>query len=72
MTREKRSIKSSRSTIQPRDITRKAEEIAEDSNVELPVRVYLGAGRVWSQKREKAENVFRKQYYRTVGYKKSH
>ena len=28
----------------------------------------VGAGRVWAQKREKAENVFRKQYFRTVGY----
>ena len=67
-TRGKSSIKASRSTIQPRNICRKAEEMAEDADVELPVLIYLGAGRVWSQKREKSENVFRKQYFRTVGY----
>lgn len=42
--------------------------MAEEPDTELPVLVYLGAGRVWSQKREKSENVFRKQYFRTVGY----
>ena len=67
-TRSKHSIRSSRSTTQPRDICRKAEQMAEEPDTELPVLVYLGAGRVWSQKREKSENVFRKQYFRTVGY----
>lgn len=67
-TRGRSSIKSSRSTTQPRDICRKAEKMAEDDNTELPILAYLGAGRVWAQKREKSENVFRKQYFRTVGY----
>ena len=67
-TRGRTSIKASRSTIQPRNICRKAENMAEDSESTLPVLAYLGAGRVWSQKREKPENVFRKQYFRTVGY----
>ena len=67
-TRGKSSIKASRSTIQPRDICRRAEIMAENPKIELPVLAYLGAGRVWSQKREKAENVFRKHYFRTVGY----
>ncbi|MDO4554253.1 MAG: AAA family ATPase [Lachnospiraceae bacterium] len=67
-TRSKSSIKASRSTTQPRDICKKAEEMAGDNKIELPLLAYLGAGRVWSQKREKTENVFRKQYFRTVGY----
>lgn len=67
-TRSRNSIKASRSTIQPRDICRMAEKMAEDDNTELPILAYLGAGRVWAQKREKSENVFRKQYFRTVGY----
>lgn len=66
--RGKNSIKASRSTIQPRDVCKEAERMAEDVKVELPVLAYLGAGRVWTQKKEKAENVFRKQYFRTVGY----
>ncbi len=67
-TRRKNSIKASRSTIQPRNICKEAEKMAEEITTELPVLIYLGAGRVWTQKREKVENVFRKQYFRTVGY----
>lgn len=67
-TRGRNSIKASRSTIQPRDICRKAESMMENDNTELPILSYMGAGRVWSQKREKSENVFRNQYFRTVGY----
>lgn len=67
-TRSRSSAKSSRSTIQPKNICRKAEQMANDSEVELPIISYQGAGRVWSQKRDKTENIFRKQYFRTVGY----
>lgn len=67
-TREKSSINASRSTTQPRDICKKAEEMAEEHSTEFPVLVYLSAGRVWSQRRERTENIFRKQYFRTVGY----
>ena len=67
-TRGKSSINASRSTTQPRDICKKAEKIAEDNSTEFPVLVYLSAGRVWSQRRERTENIFRKQYFRTVGY----
>ncbi len=66
--RGRKDIKTSRSTIQPRDICQKAELMANEENKELPVLAYLGAGRVWSQRREKVENIFRKQYFRTVGY----
>lgn len=67
-TRSRSSVKSSRSTIQPREICRKAEEMFLAEDVELPIISYQSAARVWSQKREKSENVFRKNYYRTVGY----
>lgn len=67
-TRGKSSINASRSTTQPRDICKKAEKMAEDNSTEFPVLVYLSAGRVWSQRRERTENIFRKQYFRTVGY----
>lgn len=67
-TRRRNSIKASRSTTQPKDICRKAERMTENDGTELPILAYMGAGRVWSQKREKSENVFRNQYFRTVGY----
>ena len=67
-TRNKESIKASRSTIQPCDICKRAEMMASQDMTELPILAYLGAGRVWSQKKEKANEVFSKQYYRTVGY----
>ena len=66
--RGRKDINISRSTICPRDICKKAEWMANEENKELPILAYLGAGRVWSQKKEKVENVFRKQYFRTVGY----
>lgn len=66
--RGRKNIKISRSTIQPRDICQKAGLMANEENKELPILAYLGAGRVWSQRRERVENIFRKQYFRTVGY----
>ena len=50
--RGRKDIKTSRSAIQPRDICQKAELMANEENKELPILAYLGAGRVWSQKRE--------------------
>ena len=67
-TRGRNSVKASRSTMQPRALCKKAEKMAADENTELPILSYMGAGRVWSQRREKSENIFRTQYYRTVGY----
>ena len=67
-TRSRNSVNASRSTIQPRDIVKKAEEMSNDVNSVLPIILYQGAGRVWSQKREKSENPFKTKYVRTVGY----
>jgi len=66
--RGRNNIKASRSTIQPKNVCKKAGEMANEMNKELPILAYLGAGRVWSQRRERVENVFRKHYFRTVGY----
>lgn len=66
--RGRNNIKASRSTIQPRDICKKAEEMSNENDKELPILIYLGAGRVWSQRRERVDNIFRKHYFRTVGY----
>lgn len=62
------SVKAARSTTQPREICKKAERLTEQDTTELPIISYLGAGRVWSQKKEKSEDVFRSSYFRTVGY----
>lgn len=67
-TRGRNSVKASRSTIQPRQICKAVEKICLDENAEYPVLIYEGAGRVWSQKREKSENIFRTKYSRSVGY----
>lgn len=67
-TRGRNSIRASRSTIQPRDICKAAEQLLVDLKAEYPVLIYQGAGRVWSQKREKTENLFKQKYSRTVGY----
>lgn len=66
--RTRTSVNSSRSTIQPRDIVRLAEELASNENSELPVLIYEAAGRVWEQKRQKVENPFGKKIVRTIGY----
>lgn len=67
-TRGKNSIKASRSTIQPRTICKIAENTVVNTKKELPIILYLGAGRVWASKKEKVENVFRNKYTPTVGY----
>ena len=66
--RTRTSVNSSRSTIQPRDIVKLAENMASDENSELPLLIYESAGRVWEQKRQKTENPFGKKIVRTIGY----
>lgn len=67
-TRSKNSIKSSKTTITPREITHYATELLNDSNSILPIINYQSAGRMWTQKREKWENPFKGHYSRSVGY----
>lgn len=66
--RQKKSINSSRSTIEPRDICKKAADLAANKNSILPIISYQGFSRISNQKREKWEDVFRENFSRIVGY----
>ena len=57
-----------RGTLQPNTIKKIAEEKANSFDTPLPIINYQGASRMWSQKKEKVDDIFRKQYFRTVGY----
>ena len=67
-TRSKNSIAAARSTTQPNTIKKLAEKISNTSATPLPIINYQGASRIWAQKKEKVDDIFRKQYFRTVGY----
>ena len=67
-TRKKSSIKASRSTVEPRDICRKAEQMSNEEKHILPILNYQSTARMWMQRRDATENIFSKQFYRTVGY----
>lgn len=67
-TRSRSSVKSSRTTTMPKTITKYAENLQLNSKAELPIISLQGAGRVWSQKREKVTNIFKTKYSRTAGY----
>lgn len=66
--RRKSSIKASRTTVEPRAICRKAEQMSNEENHILPILSYQSTARMWMQRRDAAENIFAKQFYRTVGY----
>ncbi len=66
--RQKKSIKSARSTVEPRDLCREAQRMAGDRNAVLPVISYQSFSRVTNQKKDKWENPFSDDYSRVVGY----
>lgn len=66
--RQKKSIKSSRSTVEPRDICRAAQFMVDNQNSILPVISYQSFSRVSNQKKDKWENPFSDDYSRVVGY----
>ncbi len=66
--RQKKSIKSARSTVEPRDICKAAKEMADNRNTVLPVISYQSFSRVSNQKKDKWENPFSDDYSRVVGY----
>lgn len=66
--RQKKSIKSARSTVEPRDISRAARQMIEDRHAVLPVISYQSFSRVSNQKKDKWENPFQEDYSRVVGY----
>lgn len=67
-TRTKKSIKSSRTTIEPRDICKKAETLTTDIDSVLPIFSYQSAARMWQQKKDKWNNPFSDEYSRVAGY----
>lgn len=67
-TRKKNSLKSSRTTVEPRDICRKAYIMANEPGYVLPVLNYQSAERMWRQKGQISENVISNKFYRTAGY----
>lgn len=67
-TRTRNSVNASRSTIQPRQVVKLAEELVINDGGELPVIVYEAAARVWSQRNEtKITN--RNKQDRSLGYR---
>lgn len=67
-TRQKSSVKASRSTVNPRTICRIANKIAGNPEGILPILSYQSAARTWMQRRESSENIFNTEFNRTVGY----
>lgn len=66
--RTKSTLAAGRSSTQPNRIAKKAEEMSNTLDTPLPILNYQGASRIWDQKKEDSDNVFRKQYSRTIGY----
>lgn len=66
--RSKSSYRSSRTTVMPKNISHYANELAQEKNSILPIICYQSAGRMWSQKRDKWEDVFEGNYSRSVAY----
>lgn len=66
--RQKKSITSSRTTVEPRDICKAAQFMADNPGSVLPVISYQSFSRVSNQKRDKWLNPFLSDYSRVVGY----
>lgn len=66
--RQKKSVSSSRSTIEPRDICRLAGRMAQDSHSVLPIISYQSFSRISNQKKDKWEDPFSDDFSRVVGY----
>lgn len=68
-TRKKSNKKSLKSTVEPRDICNKAAILLNDSSAVLPLLNYQSVDRMWSQKKEKNENIIKKDTFsRSAGY----
>lgn len=66
--RKKNSVKSSRSTVEPKDICKEAADLVQRKNSILPVVSYQSASRMWVQKKDKWNNPFGDDFSRIVGY----
>lgn len=67
-TRQKKSVSSSRSTIEPRDICKEAEKMASNRESILPIISYQSFSRISNQKKDKWEDPFSNDFSRVVGY----
>lgn len=67
-TRQKKSVSSSRSTIEPRDICKEAEKMASNREAVLPIISYQSFSRISNQKKDKWEDPFSNDFSRVVGY----
>ncbi len=68
ITRQKKSVSSSRSTIEPRDICKEAEKMASNRESVLPIISYQSFSRISNQKKDKWEDPFSTDFSRVVGY----
>lgn len=64
--RSKKRMNASRGTMQPRNICKHAVKMASDIGNELPILAYYGSNRF--HKQDDCLEIFRKDYFRTVGY----
>lgn len=66
--RQKKSRQASRSTVEPRDICKEANMMAQTDNSVLPLISFQGISRIANQKRDKWNDPFTKGFSRTTGY----
>lgn len=65
--RQKKTLQG-RTTVEPRAFSKIGNEMLNDLEKVAPLINYQSAARMWAQKREKTNNVFKKTYTRSVGY----
>lgn len=66
--RSKSSQKSTTKTVTTKNISKYATALTGNKNNVFPIISYQSAGRMWTQKRDKWEDVFKGNYLRNVGY----
>jgi len=66
--RSKSSQKKTTRTVTTRNISKYATTLTNNKNNVFPIISYQSAGRMWTQKRDKWEDVFKGNYMRNVGY----
>lgn len=66
--RSKSSQKKTTRTVTTRNISKYATALTKNKNNVFPIISYQSAGRMWTQKRDKWEDVFKGNYIRNVGY----
>lgn len=63
-----KKTKKGRTTVEPRPFSRILNEMLGDVETIIPLFSYQSAARMWAQKREKVNNVFKEKHTRSVGY----